>query len=251
MKKIETFNRIYCNDLETLKYSLKLFKESKYGSTSTIYEYKNLLLKIFKSRFIKDSIKTNKDLMNTHLMIKNMKLKNLLKIKKTLICNKYFCGYTMEKVPGKRFYEIPDKTKIDDLKTSLLEVERDLKKLANNNIIVTDLNSSNILYDYKTNKSIIIDTDAYLHEINSSKDTIFKENMIELAFCIFQSLTKNIKHDEIIFNEMLGVLYNRIEYINNISEFIDIIVELAENYNDIKIKDIKTFRKAIEFKNNN
>jgi len=244
--KFETFNKIYCTNLNNLKEKLKTFEASKYGSTSTIYEYNTMLIKIFKDAFIKEMLEYNDEFLINHKLIKKLDVKNIVKMKKALIYNKYFFGYTMEKFPGNRIIEIPEDTTFENLKKSLLQVEEDIKLLSKNNIIAYDINTSNLLYDSISNTSYIVDTDCYIIDMTESIDRITLDNKIELSLAVFNGILGNKKiYNERFIDNIRKKLFNKIETINGIEEFIDLTIKLVEEYSNNKINNIKTFRKNL------
>lgn len=242
----KTSNKIYCSNLNKLKDRLKVFEASKYGSTSTIYEFNNLLLKIFKDAFIKDTLEFNDEFIMTHILIKKLDIKNVLKMKKALIHNKYFYGYTMKKLPGNRIIEIPEETTFENLKKSLIQIEKDIKVLSKNNIITADISTSNLLYDSVSNTSYIVDTDCYIIDRTESIDHIMLENKIELYHAVFNGIlgNKNI-YDERFLNYIRNILYKQIETTDGIEDFIDTTLNLVQDYTNKKTDNIKTFRKSL------
>ena len=116
--------------------------------------------------------------------IKGIKNNSFVFPKKIYTKGEYTVGYTMDFIHAKNLSDLKLDFSITDFIYALDILKEDLKRINNQNIIINDINSSNILYDGLFH---IIDTDLFVKEDNS---VYIDENEMYLAEYLYQYITE-------------------------------------------------------------
>ena len=175
------------------------------GGEGIIYEYQNQIIKIYKN-----NIDKNEKLEKINLLMSKTLPDNVI-IPRDVVYNKgKFAGYLMDKVEGEEFKRLSNKKylqtnniKSKDILKMLIDIKDALIKLHNQNIIISDLNDCNILFD-KNYNVYFIDCDSWTIDkykglvcMDSFKDPLLTSNNFssdtdDYAFgiLIFKSLTR-------------------------------------------------------------
>lgn len=237
---------IFATDLEEIEWILKTFGNNKMGINSTIYHYKDVLLKVYNEARDIDELKELEKL-------NRLKTKTLIKTIKTLLVNGYFYGYSMPKLDGKMLAYISNKTNLNRLLESLEEVEKDMILLGKNHFFSNDLNTLGIIYNKATNKSSVIDLESYVFQKEESSERIIMYNLITLYRVVFFVLSNIYCHPKkplVFYSEVLNKIVMDIEHTQNIREFYTSIIEDLENVVDREINTLYDFRKLLKLSKN-
>lgn len=176
------------------------------GGEGVIHEYKNQIIKIYKSNVNKnEKLEKIKRLMNKNLPNYIVKPLDIVYDRR-----KQFLGYSMDKVEGEEFRRLSNKKflRINNITTKdiiklLVDIKNTLGILHKQNIYIGDLNDCNILFNKNLNL-FFIDVDSWTIDefkcpvcMDSFKDPLLIENNFssstdEYAFSIlaFKTLTK-------------------------------------------------------------
>lgn len=117
---------------------------------------------------------------------------------KIVSINGEFSGYLMEYVDGYLLDNVISGIDINTLIESIKKVETDLKKISNDKIVIEDLNQGSLMYDRKTNRIRIIDTDFYTKQENAITEDCYAYNikqfntMIQMELGILNGQETNI-----------------------------------------------------------
>jgi len=167
-----------------------------------------------------------------------------------------FQGYTMEYVQGVPLHEVIKKMDISTLITSLKNVENDVKKIAEEKVLFQDLNQGGIMWDDKTGRIKIINTDFFEKNENIEPEQCYSANitsfnsMIEMELGIING--QGTKISEYLQNDPeFSKLYTKymIYSLNgknvSITELVDKAVEVFENNFGIKVNSFEEMEALI------
>lgn len=237
---------IYAQNKEQITENLKEIRESKYGSNSSIFLYnKTDFLKVFKKPNMIEH-------MNELELLRNLKTLTLATSKKFLFIDEMFYGYSMEQKYGTVFYKLSNNTNLSDLLTSLRKIEQDLKILAENHFVATDLNVFNIMFDSKRKRASLIDCDGYFYSKEDPIEFIYLHNMHSLYSLVLYTISNifdpNSSECE-IFKYMNNILSEKIDYSATIDYIFNYFIEILESEVNKDIKTIGEFRKSLILSN--
>ena len=235
-------NCIYFDNEKEIIDNYEVFNDSwLYGSNSRIYRYNNnSLLKVFLNKEKEDKI-------SLFEYYKSLNLSSTCLPNKYLFIREYFSGYLMSLINGKKLSNLGPNIKLDHLLASIRKIENDINLLSDNNIVVSDLNYQNIIYNEKTNESTLIDLDQYF--INDRLENLKLNNIIYLYDVVFASLSL------IECKALETSLYKEIrDKINNLKEVSNIEAIFNELFNYMtfkskeKIETVGDIRKVLRKK---
>lgn len=240
-KYYETDTTIEFKSEDDLK-ELKEFKRNSYGRQSKLYYLKQgkELLKVYNKK-----VDTTADYVNFS-KLKEIKTKTLVKIKKILLINNKYSGYSMDKITGPTYFNI-DNDDIRDILESLIEVENDIIKLSKHNIVADDLNIGNIIYNRKDQQSNLIDVNSYIYMPYTHTETIRLNNCFNLYATIITALSKIPFYKETnitFFNYIKQAIFEN-DYESNIYDFFDYFITDLEDYTEEEIITVKDFAKVL------
>lgn len=246
MSIIEQDNYILVNNKGEIETNFKKLDESKFGSNSNIYFYnKTDVLKVLNES---DSVQKINDLE----LLKSLKTTSVTTFKKILFINELYYGYSMKYICGKPLYNLKENTDLKLFLVSLREIESDLKILAENKIVVFDLNAFNVLYNDKTNKATLIDCDSYFSDKDYNKDGVLFFNMKHFYSLILRTIanTYNINSSKsLLLKYMNKIIFDQMEYTDGIDIYFKYLISLLENEVDKEIITVKDFRKCLTLTN--
>lgn len=173
-----------------------------------------------------------------------------------------FQGYTMEYVQGVPLHEVIKKMNISTLIKSIRNVESDLKQLSQEKVLFQDLNQGGIMWDDKTGRIKIIDTDFFEKNENIEHEQCYSANitsfnsMIEMELGIING--QGTKISEYLQNDSeFSKLYTKymIYSLNgknmSITELVDKAVEVFEKNFGVKINSFEEMESLIGEKTEN
>ena len=226
---------IYISNNDSIK-DLTKFNTDNCGTYSSIYYYKDDLLKIFNDLMDIDSIQ-----IPFFEFMKALNTTNIVLPKKYALLEKKLCGYSVKKINGKILSHIDPNIEIIKFIQSFNTVVQDIKVFSENNIYMHDINYTNILYDNSIDSSFIIDTDFYRLDLYSSN--LFSINLFNLYSTIIASLF--VFHNSYkISNYLLSFAREYADANISIVDTFNYLIDNLEKYSDIEINKIKDLKKV-------
>jgi len=129
----------------------------------------------------------------------------------SLVVNNLVKAYIMRRVHAKNLRCLGSDLSINDLVSSLDKLSFDTKLISDDNIMIFDLNDSNVLFDGK--KISVVDCDFY--SVVPNFIDVFKEN--SNMFC-------NTFHNYVAFSMNDEITYNKFISNNNLDEFVKYLI---------------------------
>ena len=215
------------------------------GSNGKCYELSNgSILKIFKYPHSKSELERYKYFLN-------YKNDSIIFPHAFKIVGNNLAGYVTHKVPGDTIDKRFSSYNLEKMSKDIIELEKDILLISNGKIIMSDVHSSNILYD--GNRFRIIDPDYYsISHLHAEE--IFYKNEKRIKNIIFGLLTERISHlkhsDDILnelrkyciyeyeINQMLLDTKNILEYYYN--KRIDRLEDIGEDYGHMYIRNYRS-----------
>ena len=222
--------------------NLEQMQEIESGACSTVYRYGDKALKLLNE--------SGRKIANEHTPDKLVGTKNgtfVFPEKIIKDANGEIIAYIMEIVEGKGFIDDDVIKKIDiaELIQAILQVESDLREISRSGIITNDMNHKNIMWDDKSKRIKIIDTENFIINENLSEQEIYVNNLSEFNLSIkmslgcmgsteFEKLRNNPKFSELYQQYMVQEI---LEEAPSTTQLISCLVDIAK---DIYGKDFKT-----------
>ena len=229
---------IYINDSDIL--GLNRLKNSRYGSNSNIYLYKDILLKIM-----------NYPLSNNELVVldilKSLTIKNISIPIKYIIKNQQIIGYSMNYLKGDILFKLNEYVRYDNFLECLVPIEKSIHTLSLEGILMCDINCFNVLYSEYNNVINIVDVDYYKFNNQLNKDIIYLDNLFYFEKTLFSSIASKNKY---LTSDIYKELENKMRTcINNNVSILDTfkcMKNTLENYSNREINTIHDFRKILK-----